>query len=196
MKGSTIILLGIIGLITAVNYYIKNLDVVYVKSNVDGREYRIADAPDKQQMADMFGTINEKAIKLINFLKTNNKNHGETKEEDINRLCKNYNPSVLGENLEYKSYKAYTLNKGSEVVLCMRNTDGTLITDSNTMIFVLIHELGHIMTYDNGHPPIFWKNMGFLLKIADQLGIYRPIDYSKTPVDYCGTKIDQTPYQF
>ena len=100
------------------------------------------------------------------------------------------------ENLDYKSYKAYTLNKGSEVQLCMRNDDGTLINDSNTMIFVLIHELAHIMTYENGHPPIFWKNMGYLLKKASEIGIYNPIDYSKTPVEYCGVKIDQTPYPF
>jgi len=192
MQGSTIILLGVIGIITAVNYYIKNRDVVYVKSKADGREYRMADAPDKQQMADMLGTINLKAIKLVEHFKVNNPD----KNQDIDRLCKNYNPDVLGENLDYKSYQAYTLNKGSEVQLCMRNKDGTLINDSNTMIFVLIHEIAHIMTYENGHPPKFWENMGYLLKKASEIGIYNPIDYSKTPVDYCGVKIDQTPYRF
>jgi len=196
MKGSTIILLGIIGLITAVNYYIKNRDVVYIKSNIDGREYRMADAPDKQELADIFGNINQKSIKLVEYFKINPDNHGDIKGDDIKRLCKNYNPDVLGENLDYKSYKAYTLNKGSEVVLCMRDKEGKLITDINTMIFVLIHELAHIMTYENGHPPIFWKNMGYLLKKASEIGIYKPVDYSKTPIDYCGILINQTPYPF
>ena len=50
----------------------------------------------------------------------------------------------LGENLEYKSYKAYSLNKGEEIVLCLHDKDGKLITDKNTMKFVLIHEL-HIL---------------------------------------------------
>jgi len=196
MKGSTIILLGIIGIITAVNYYIKNRDVVYVKSSVDGREYRIAESPDKQQLADSLATANQKAIKLVEYLKTNKNTNSDINDKDIDRLCRNYNPDVLGENLEYKSYQAYTLNKGSEVVLSMRNKNDSLINDPNTTAFVLIHELGHIMTYENGHPPIFWKNMGYLLKKADEIGVYDVVDYSKSPVDYCGVTIDQTPYPF
>ena len=74
--------------------------------------------------------------------------------------------------------------------------DGKLITDKNTMKFVLIHELAHIMTVENGHPPIFWKNMGFLLKEANSIGIYDAIDYSKNPVYYCGVLVDKTPYPF
>ena len=64
------------------------------------------------------------------------------------------------------------------------------------MMFVLIHELAHIMTKENGHPPIFWKNMGYLLEEAKKVGIYIPVDYSREPVDYCGTLIDKTPYRF
>ena len=61
-------------------------------------------------------------VPIINCFIVNNPDNNQ----DISRLCKNYNPDVLGENLDYKSYKAYTLNKGSEVQLCMRNDDGTL----------------------------------------------------------------------
>ena len=35
--------------------------------------------------------------------------------------------------------------------------------DKNTMKFVLIHELAHVMTLENGHPPEFWKNMGYFI---------------------------------
>ena len=52
MQASTIILLGIIGIIMGVNYYIKNKDVVSVRSSIDGREYRIADSPDRQEAAE------------------------------------------------------------------------------------------------------------------------------------------------
>ena len=58
MEGVTIILIIILGIMTSVNYYIKNKDVVKVKSNIDGREYRIAEAPDKQQVADLLAKIN------------------------------------------------------------------------------------------------------------------------------------------
>ena len=189
MKGVTIILITIIGIMTSVNYYIKNKDVVKVKSTIDGREYRIAEAPDQQEVADLLARINTDILKLIDHLKPN-------KDESVQRLCKGYNPDALGENLEYKSYKAYSVNKGQEIVLCVRDKDGKLITDTNTMKFVLIHELAHIMTKENGHPPIFWQNMGFLLKEASNIGVYKAIDYSKDPVYYCGVLVDKTPYPF
>ena len=189
MEASTIVLVSIIVIMISVNYYIKNKDVVNVKSSMDSREYRIADTPDKQEVADLLASINQSTLKLIEYLKPNNR-------DDVKRLCKYYNPNRLGENLEYKSYKAYSLNKGEEIVLCVRDKDNNVIRDKNTILFVLIHELAHLMTKENGHPPIFWENMGYLLKESEKVGIYLPIDYSKNPVDYCGTLIDKTPYRF
>ena len=189
MQASTIILLGVIGIIMGVNYYIKNKDVVSVKSTIDGREYRIADGPDRQNAVDILAAINRDIIKFVDFLRNNT-------DESIQRICKNYNPDTFGENLEYKSYQAYTVNKGSQVVVCIRGKDGKLIRDHNTMLFVMIHELAHIMTRENGHPPVFWKNMGILLKEAEKSGVYKVVDYSKSPVEFCGVLIDKTPYSF
>ena len=96
MEGVTIILIIILGIMTSVNYYIKNKDVVKVKSNIDGREYRIAEAPDQQEVADLLARINSNVLKMIEMLKSN-------QDEGVQRLCKRYNPDRLGENLEYKS---------------------------------------------------------------------------------------------
>ena len=189
MKEVTGILVIITLAMTCINYYIKNKDVVIVESKIDNRKYRIADAPDKSDVADLLASINTDVLKLIEHLKSNN-------DTSVQRLCKNYNPDRLGENIEYKSYKAYSVNKGEEIVLCVRDDNGKLIQDKNTMKFVLIHELAHVMTLENGHPPIFWENMGFLLKEANKAGIYEAIDYSKNPVYYCGTLVDKTPYPF
>ena len=189
MQASTIFLVMVIVVIISVNYYIKNRDVVTIKSTVDGRMYRIADTPDKQQVADLLANVNKRALKIIEELKKNG-------NKDSQRVVRYYNPDRLGENLEYKSYKAYSLNKGQEIVLCVRNKDNTIITDMNTMMFVLIHELGHLMTEEDGHPPIFWKNMEYLLRKGDEAGVYKPVNYFREPVDYCGTLIDKTPYQF
>ena len=139
MEASTIVLVSIITIMISVNYYIKNKDVVNVKSSMDNREYRIADTSDKQEVADLLASINQSTIKLIEYLKNNDR-------EDVKRLCKYYNPDRLGENLEYKAYKAYSLNKGEEIVLCVRDKNNKVIQDKNTMLFVLIHELAHLMT--------------------------------------------------
>ena len=63
-------------------------------------------------------------------------------------------------------------------------------------MFVVIHELSHVMTKTVGHTTEFWNNMGFLLKKAEKLDMYEPKDYSKEPVDYCGMEINTTPYKF
>ena len=101
MQASTIILLGVIGIIMGVNYYIKNKDVVSVRSTIDGREYRIADSLDKQEAADLLGDMNRDIIKFVDYLRNNS-------DENVQRICNRYNPDKLGENLEYKSYKAYS----------------------------------------------------------------------------------------
>ena len=65
--------------------------------------------------------------------------------------------------------------------------------DMNTIIFVSIHELAHIMTPETGHTPLFWDNMKYLLEKASSIGIYNPVDYSKDPRMYCGMEINSTP---
>tara|TARA_B100000902_G_scaffold395219_1_gene453317 strand:+ start:812 stop:1381 length:570 start_codon:yes stop_codon:yes gene_type:complete len=189
MEVSSIILLTVIGIIMCINYYIKNKDVTYVRSSIDGRKYRVTDTVDKQECADLLADINREIIKFINYLKND-------KDEKIKRICDRYNPDTFGENLDHKSYQAYSLNKGDKIVICVRDKDGNLIRDKNTMIFVMIHELAHIMTVENGHPPIFWENMNILLKKAEKAGIYNVVDYAKTPVNFCGILIDKTPYRF
>ena len=189
MEVSSIILLTVILIFTCVNYYIKNKDITYVRSSIDGRKYRVADTVDKQEAADLLADVNNKIIKFINYLKNDT-------DPKIKRVYNRYNADTFGENLDHKSYQAYSLNKGDKIVICIRDKDGNLIKDKNTMIFVMIHELAHIMTKEVGHTPQFWKNMKFLLEQAEQISIYTPIDYSKQPVNYCGMVIDSSPYDF
>ena len=189
MKDVTILLLLIIIVVIAINYYIKNKDITLVKSNIDGRNYRVGEAPDKQEIADLLGKINNNVIKLLEPLK-------DSKDERFIRLRDRYNPDTLGENLDNKSYKAYSLNKGEEIVLCLRNTDNSIIKDMNTIMFVLLHELTHIMTNDVGHTDTFWDNMELLLKKGEEAGVYTPVDYSKSPVNYCGMNVNKSPYRF
>ena len=49
------------------------------------------------------------------------------------------------------------------------------------------------MTPETGHTPLFWDNMKYLLEKASSQGIYMPINYSESPVEYCGMDINSTP---
>ena len=63
----------------------------------------------------------------------------------------------------------------------------------NTILFVAIHELAHIMSESKGHTTEFWNNMNYLLKAAINLGIYQEVDYKQNPINYCGMEINNTP---
>jgi len=51
----------------------------------------------------------------------------------------------------------------------------------NTMMFVALHELGHLMTKEIGHVPPFWANFKFLIKVAIHLKVYKYTDFNKKP---------------
>ncbi len=90
-------------------------------------------------------------------------------------------------------YKAYSVNKGEQLALCIRKVEDNSFIDINTIIFVAIHELAHIMTDEVGHTPKFWNNMKYLLEKGIEINVYNAVDYSKQPTDYCGQEINSTP---
>ena len=73
-----------------------------------------------------------------------------------------------------------------------KENEGKLI-DINTLTFVAIHELAHIMTKSEGHKQIFWQNFKFLLEEAKAAKIYKPVDYKNNPQPYCGMNITDNP---
>lgn len=191
MKEITILFLTLLGIIGSVSIYNKNKNVIVLKSSNDNRKYRLLDLPGKERCLEILVQLNKNALQLLSYIKDEDR-------EGIKDLLNNYRPDSLSENLENRSLQAYSLNKGEEICLCLREPDNELeiIDDMNTLMFVLIHELSHLMTDDIGHTNKFWNNMDYLLKKAYELSLYRPVDYKVNPVMYCGVKIDETPYIF
>ncbi len=191
MKEITILFLTILGVIGTVSVYNKNKNVAVLKSSNDNRNYRLLDLPGKEKCMEILVQLNKNVLQLLTYIKTEER-------EGINDLLDNYRPDSLCENLENRSLQAYSVNKGEEICLCLREPENELqiIDDMNTLMFVLVHELSHLMTDDIGHTEKFWNNMAYLLKKANEINLYTPINYSVTPVMYCGVKIDETPYIF
>ena len=75
-----------------------------------------------------------------------------------------------------------------------RNSTESL-TDINTIMFVALHELAHIMTISIGHKKEFWENFRFILAHAIKWKLYNPIDYKKKPKKYCGIEITDSPLE-
>lgn len=167
---------------------IKHRDIVIVESKIDNRKYICRKLPDAENAANKLAMINKRILTLIEHV--NNKDR-----KNIQRLKKRYNPDKLSETGLGAQYTSYSVNKGEEISICVRHTDNTFI-DSNTVMFVVIHELAHIVTISIGHTPEFWDNMKYLLEQGEECGVYFPVNYDETPVKYCGMDITSTPYEF
>ena len=159
-------------------------------SDVDGKKYCVRERAKLELAADRLATINVKMYKLVEHCY---KKYPE--RENVIRLKKGYNPSEIYETLPTSEFTAYSQNKGEKLAFCLdtKKNGGNLI-DINTLTFVAIHELSHIACESVGHTDEFWDNFKFLLEESKVIGVYNPIDYKKTPQDYCGMKIKDSPF--
>lgn len=177
----TIVIIGIMWVIM----YIKNAysEVTYITSRVDQKSYLVqANERNTQESANILARLNKDILKLIDHLEVN---HSE--DEGVKRLRNKYNPNSLSEGNNKSGYTSYSLNKGEQLVFCLR-TDGEFV-DENVLRYVEVHELAHIYTVEIGHTPNFWKNFKFLLEEAIKAGVYTKVNFAKTPVNYCGVHI-------
>ena len=189
MKELTALLLGIIGIFVYMNFVRKSLYLDKIKSSTDGNKYYVRNLPDKEKAANKLAEIGNSLKTLIESLNEKDSEKGEY----IKQLKKSFNAEYITENIPGSVYVAYSVNKGEELSLCIREKDTEKFIDNNIIIFVAIHELAHIMTPETGHTPLFWDNMKYLLEQASASGIYQPQDYSQNPVNYCGMDINSTP---
>lgn len=170
-------------------FYMKNRtsEVETVVSSYDNREYIVRSLPNKAKAANLLGKMNKRLQILVEHMQSAD---SKASEEDVDRLAKNFNPDSISEGTEKSSYTSYSVNKGEKIVFCLRSKEqNEKLIDINTLMYVAIHELAHLMTKEIGHPPEFWRNFKILLQEGIKIGIYEKIDYSKEPVKYCGMKI-------
>jgi len=168
------------------NQYYTEVEVVY--SKIDGRAYVVKSLPNKDKAADLLAKMNRRLIILVKHM-TQNK-EGKFVQEDVDRLNRNFNPDNISEGTDKTNYTSYSINKGEKIVFCLRSRDGKdTLVDLNTVMYVAIHELGHLMTEEIGHQTSFWTNFRILLKEAITLGLYKKVDYAAKPVKYCGIHI-------
>ncbi len=166
--------------------------LVEVRSSVDGKTYRVRDLPDKQKAADLLATVRMRMNKLMIHLQSTYPDKPQVK-----RLVQRFkaDPERILESTPDADHTSYSVNKGEKVHFCLRQRQGadeTLVSE-NIMVFVALHEMGHMVTDSIGHEPEFWNNFGWLLKEAEKIGVYQYQDFKAHPVRYCGTNITDQP---
>jgi hypothetical protein len=115
------------------------------------------------------------------------------------QLISNYNSDEIYEisPLNKQGLTSYTENK-KVLILCLRRKAADLaghhpLHDINTMMFVVLHELTHMMNSTWDHHYDFWQLFKFVLENAVEAGVYTPVDYSRAPIVYCGLRLSYNP---
>ena len=175
-------------------YQSKYGEIITVRSEIDGKEYLVRNNQkyaDSEEAADTLAIIRNKLVDLTNYLEKN-----DEKSSAVKRLLKNFRPDNITESPRSSKFTSYSVNKGEKIVFRLRSRDeNEKLIDINTLTFVALHELAHVMTKSVGHTEEFWSNFRYLLKNSIKLGIYKYQDFRKKPVKYCGITITDTPYQ-
>ena len=175
-------------------YYLDNMhsfELKCVVSSVNGNKYCVRERKKIENAADLLASTANRCKELVDYVA---KKYPDN--ENVQRMKQKFNPKNISETLPTSEYTAYSENKGEKLAFCLnteKNENDQLI-DGDTLLFVAIHELSHIMTKSIGHKTEFWDNFKFLLKEAKEANIHNPVDYKNNPRQYCSMKIRDNPY--
>ena len=156
----------------------------------DGNRYCVRERAKLELAANLLATVTEKCKKMVLYMKEKHPDDSRVK-----KLVEGFNPKTISETLPTSELTAYSENKGEKIAFCLnKKKDEDKLIDINTLTFVALHELSHVMTTSVGHKQEFWQNFKFLLENAKAANIYQPQDYKKNPEEYCGMTISDNPY--
>lgn len=164
-------------------------DATFVVSDIDQKEYLVLQGDDQQRAANIIATVKKKLDKLVLHISKGHYNN----ERDTNRLLSRYSSLNIVEAPWKKNITSYTTNKGEEIALCIRSKmHDKQIHELDLILYVAIHELAHVMSSTfstKSHNREFYKHFGFLLSIAQEIGIITKTDYFNQPEEYCGISV-------
>ena len=185
-----VLIIFVIGVMLKIYFESDAFNLKCIVSDVDGNKYCVRERPKLKLVANLLATVTDKLKQLVKLAKKEFPDR-----ENVERLVKNFNPTKVSEILPTSKYTAYSEDKGKKLAFCTTKTKkGYNLIDENTLTFVGIHELGHVMSKTVGHNDEFWSNFKFLLEIAVKNKLYTPINYKEKPKQYCGMEITDNPY--
>ncbi len=172
-----------------IDLYMLTRSHVLVKSTVNGLAYSVLDKPEKQAAADLLARVRAACVMVIHEVERMVHARGlagidsEVREgvKRLLRLMPNGDNLTLYE-MDYSKEDqiAYNRNKTDGIFVCLRRdvTTGEL-ADDDTVLYIVLHEIGHTMTphFDpmvgggTVHSPLFRKHEAYLHGVAERLGM-------------------------
>jgi len=190
-------LIPIIIIIVLICFIIKKegFNTVLKKCDYNNKKYEVQDSYYNKKIVNLIGKIDITIDKFVNYLLKSYNNPNSKWYKNIRRLEKNLFNTKFKESPFEKNTSSYTINKGEVISICLRQKNkNKTIHDFNTLMFVVIHELAHVMSIKEGHTTEWMDNFRFLLKEGEKAEIYTPINYSINNMNYCGVDVTHNPY--
>lgn len=191
----------VILLIFIIILYLRTDDrnMIYAISDIDNKLYMVRNTDDKQHAVNLLGNINKNINDISEYMNYNLNNPNNNKKEIYNefkpyilRLKNRIKDIIIKESSEKSLYTSYTVNKGEQIIFCIRSklidnhiNTGTL-HNINLIMYVVLHEISHIACPEYGHTTLFKRIFAFFCDEACDLGIYKRIDFKSSPTEYCG----------
>lgn len=166
--------------------YKKRRGLVKIRKN--NSSFMVAKTVNKEESARLLEEIRNRMRILIDYCISRYPD-----DENVKLLKKRFKPANIQETSLYDSGTSYTINKGKELHLCLRDKTTQKHHDINLLMFVSIHELAHVMSTSYGHNGEFSKNFKFLLEKAIECNVYYAEDYNIHPKTFCGIKVQYSP---
>ena len=163
--------------------------LVLMEASDSGKKFLVHDDKLKKKAANLLSDIITNMYKLRNHLiSIIDKVNDKELKDSIKLLEKNLCDSRTNiyENSPKSEYTSYSVNKGEEVVFCLKSKKTGNLHTINLLMYVAIHEMAHIGCHEIGHTDLFKKIFEFYTKESIKIGIYKYEDYDSNPVEYCG----------
>ena len=174
----------------AIYYQSDAFNLKCIIASEDGNRYCVREREKLELAANLLAKVTQKMKDTVEYVK---QKHPE--DPRTIRLVEGFDPKTISETLPTSELTAYSENKGEKIAFCLNTTkEGNRLIDINTLTFVALHELSHVATESVGHTQEFWQNFKWVLQNAKEAKIYNPVDYKKSPKEYCGMKINDNPY--
>lgn len=163
----------------------------------NNREYLVNDLKDSQAAANTLAQIMTTLENLVKFIINDYNNKNPTKEDNtfigyVRTIDKRLPDVKISENPLDSKFTSYSINKGEELVFCIRDKLTKKIHNLNELLYVAIHEIAHIGCPEIGHTELFRTINQYLLKKAVRYKLYKYIDYGTYNKSYCGMTLSTT----
>lgn len=188
MRGSIIlialpIVFSSIGLIHS-----QHFKTSFRRSSLDGKWYNVrSDVDSPEESVELLAELRRRLDVFSRFLDPSNPYH--------KRFLDRFRHTILKENpLKRPSpnMTSYSINKGQEIIMCLRNPETGKLHDIDVLTYVILHEASHIACPEVGHTPLFVQIFSSFLKIAlFKARIIQRTDYRSAPVRYCGMTLSE-----